>query len=182
MLDILFKRLHPSAKQPIKNHQSDAGFDFFCVRDETFYKDGPDTNLVYTKYLGIGDRHLFHTGIAIELPLGYCLYFIDRSGMGGKRIIHRTGGLIDETFRGELLVSLINLSREKQYIHEGDKIIQGILISVPQARFMEVQELSQTERGEKCFGSSDFLVPDDTFVKNALKNEEIFKNNFKSSI
>jgi dUTP pyrophosphatase len=61
-------------------------------------------------------------------------------------------GTIDEDYRGEIKVIMINLSKEKYIVQPGDRIAQGVINKVERAEFKEVRELSQTERGEGGFG------------------------------
>jgi dUTP pyrophosphatase len=73
--------------------------------------------------------------------------------MGAKHNIHRLAGVIDANYRGEWMVSLINLSKKPYTIFEGDKIIQAIIQRDEQLDFV-LGELDETSRGEQGFGSS----------------------------
>jgi len=160
-----FKLLHENAKPPTKVNQSegnlDAGWDFTCVRDKEFFTPTSFSRLYdqyQSKYIFVlqpKQQKLFRTGISIVIPYGWCLMFCDRSGMGGKKIIHHTAGLIDSPYTGELLVSLVNLSDKEVVFTEGDKIIQGVFIEVPHIEWEQMEDLPETNRGSNGFGSSD---------------------------
>lgn len=165
-LEIGFKLDHPNAKIPTKAHPSDAGWDFSVVADNMFFVPTNFSRL-YENYknknvfiLEPHKHHLFSTGIRVEIPPSWCLYFVDRSGLGAKKIVHRTAGLIDSGFSGVCMISLVNLSDNEVVICEGDKIIQGILLPVSEVEWIqkEEKELSLTDRGEGGFGSSDLIL------------------------
>lgn len=145
-LELLTKRLTPTAKLPTKSHESDAGLDFYADKDVIIH---PLCQM------------LINTGIAIKLPSGYCMVLFDRSGLSTKYGLHRLAGVIDENYTGEIRVCLCNVGTPKgDYatkvkINKGDKIIQGLLLPVPPVVIKEVDELPETDRGEKGFGSSD---------------------------
>jgi len=149
-----FKKLHPLAKCPQKNDELDMGYDFFVVPDEKWWKDtiNPEQGLKFV--LQPGGSHLFHLGIATAIEEGYGCLLWDRSGMGGKRLIHRLAGVIDGTYRGEWMVRLINHSNQPQTFHAGDRIIQGVLTEVINGTWYETGELPESKRGEGGFGSS----------------------------
>lgn len=130
---------HPDAVLPSKSTEFAAGFDLYTIESVLLLP---------------GESQLFRTGIQAAVPPGFCAVLFDRSGMGGKRNIHRLAGVIDEDYRGEWLVSLINLSDVDQEINSGDKIVQALILPVPVVRVVEVSELSDTARGEAGFGSS----------------------------
>jgi dUTP pyrophosphatase len=135
-----FKKFHPKAKAPSKSNPEDAGFDLFAIEE-----------------CGVGTSGILkvRTGIGIEIPSGYVGLIWDRSGLSIKHGIHRVGGVIDSTYRGEIVVGLISF--ESPYnINIGDKIAQILIQPVwnTPTEWIEVEELSETDRGEKGFGSS----------------------------
>lgn len=138
MLEVKVKKLVPQAKSPTKVHLTDAGFDLYNVT---------------TEVLGPGEQRTFHTGVAVAAPDGHYLQIHDRSSMG-KKGIKVMGGVIDESYRGEVLVMLNNISDDDVIIQAGDKIAQFVILPVPTAQIVEVEELEDSERGEKGFGSS----------------------------
>ena len=103
-----------------------------------------------------GGRVLIPTGISVEIPKGYEMVVRPRSGLALKNGISivNSPGTIDSDYRGEIGVVLINLSSEKFDIHQNDRIAQLALRPIMSIEWEEVEELSDTERGEKGYGSS----------------------------
>lgn len=101
-------------------------------------------------------RHLFPTGLYIELPEGYEAQIRPRSGLALKRgiTVLNTPGTIDADYRGEIGIILINLSNEPQTIEPGERICQMVIAHHEQPALVEVHELSGTERGAGGFGHS----------------------------
>ncbi len=100
------------------------------------------------------ERSLISTGLFIELPLGYEAQIRPRSGLAIKQGITclNSPGTIDSDYRGEIKVILINLSREPQVIHNGDRIAQMVVAAVTKTELVLVQQLNTTPRGEGGFG------------------------------
>ncbi len=119
---LLFKKLHPDAVLPAKAGPLEACYDMCCVKDDEFYVDDRG-NCRYN--LSVGQSHIFHTGLACDLPDGRALFLWDRSGMGAKRNLHRLAGVINCKSNTEILVSLVNLSSTPQVIYSGDVIAQA---------------------------------------------------------
>ncbi len=102
------------------------------------------------------ERKLIPTGLKMELPKGYEAQVRPRSGMSIKNGITLVNcvGTIDEDYRGELCVPVINLSTEEFTIQNGDRIAQMVISPVTKAEIEVVTELSNTSRGEGGFGST----------------------------
>ena len=102
------------------------------------------------------ERKLIPTGLYIELPVGFEAQIRPRSGLALKRCLTvlNTPGTIDADYRGEVGVILINLSGEPQTIEPGERICQMVIARHETPEIVEVQELSETERGEGGFGHS----------------------------
>lgn len=102
------------------------------------------------------ERKLIPTGLKMELPKGYEAQVRPRSGMSIKHGITLVNciGTIDEDYRGELCVPVINLSTEEFTIQNGDRIAQMVISPVTKAEIEVVTELSNTSRGEGGFGST----------------------------
>ena len=100
------------------------------------------------------DRALIPTGLYIEIPEGYEAQVRPRSGLAIKHgvTVLNSPGTIDADYRGEICVELINLSNKSYTIESGDRIAQLVFNKYEQADFIEVEELSKTERGEGGFG------------------------------
>lgn len=102
------------------------------------------------------ERRLIPTGLKIELPKGYEAQVRPRSGMSIKHGITLINciGTIDEDYRGELCVPVVNISNEEFTINNGDRIAQMVIASVVKADVEVVSEISDTVRGEGGFGST----------------------------
>lgn len=96
------------------------------------------------------------TGLAIELPEGTVGLIYARSGLATKRHLAPANkvGVIDADYRGELIVALHNHSNETQIIAVNERVAQLVIAPIYQADFNEVEELSETVRGEGGFGST----------------------------
>lgn len=99
-------------------------------------------------------RAMIPTGLHIELPGGYEAQIRPRSGLAIKKGLSllNTPGTIDSDYRGEIKIILINLSNETAQVHHGERIAQMIINEYEKATFVEVNELSDTERGDGGFG------------------------------
>lgn len=102
------------------------------------------------------ERKLIKTGLFVELPKGTEAQVRPRSGLALKKGISvlNSPGTIDADYRGEIGVILINLSNEAFEVNQGDRIAQLVFASYQQAQFIEVEQLSETQRGEGGFGST----------------------------
>lgn len=103
-----------------------------------------------------GGRYAVATGFAIAIPEGYEVQVRPRSGLALKHGISlpNTPGTIDADYRGELKIIMINLGDAPFPIARGDRIAQLVPAPVQMASFVEVEELSETVRGEGGFGST----------------------------
>lgn len=111
-------------------------------------------NLEEDVILGSLDRTLIPTGLFIELPEGYEAQIRPRSGLAIKKGLSliNTPGTIDADYRGELKVIMINLSKKAVTIEHGDRIAQMVINKIEQAELIEVENLSDTNRGAGGFG------------------------------
>ena len=104
-----------------------------------------------------GERALVATGVAVAIPSGYAGYLQPRSGLAiehGITIVN-TPGLVDSGYRGELHIILLNTDREHAFaIEHGMRIAQLVIVPVPPVELRVVDELPESERGERGFGSS----------------------------
>ena len=136
------KRISDKAVLPNYAHEGDAGLDLYAVKE---------------LILKPGERGLVHTGIQIELPKNTEAQIRPRSGLALKHGITtlNSPGTIDEGYRGEIGVILINHSDETFKVEEGMKIAQMVVKPIVKVEITEVEELSDdTERKENGFGSS----------------------------
>lgn len=108
--------------------------------------------------LGSLDRALIPTGLKIQLPHGYEAQIRARSGMAIKHGITLSNcvGTIDEDYRGEVCIGIINLSKDEYTINPGDRIAQMIIAQVKQLKIQEVESLTETTRATGGFGSTGY--------------------------
>lgn len=99
-------------------------------------------------------RVLIATGLSVELPDGYEAQIRPRSGLAFKKglSVLNSPGTIDSDYRGEIKVILINLSNETVVVNTGERIAQMVIAKYEKAKLEEVDELSDTDRGEGGFG------------------------------
>lgn len=139
------KRLPHGADLPLPAYQSDlaAGLDLLAAVDEPLM-------------LAPGKRALVPTGLAMALPAGFEGQVRPRSGLAAKNgvTVLNTPGTIDADYRGEVKVILINLGDEPFTIERGARIAQLVVAPVLQADLIEVETLSETQRGAGGFGST----------------------------
>ena len=135
-----FKKMHPDAVMPTKAHPTDAGFDLTAVSVEEDRK----RNIV-----------TYHTGIAVEIPDGYVGYVFPRSSVYKHQLsLANCVGVIDSSYRGEILFKFRIVQPHISRYSVGDKIGQIIIEPYPEIEFEEADELSESDRGEGGFGSS----------------------------
>ena len=117
---------------------------------------GADLRSTQDLVLKAGERALVPTGIKIAMPDGYVGLVHPRSGLAVKHgvTVLNAPGTIDAGYRGEIMVPLFNTSKEDFEIANGDRIAQLVFQKVEIARFVAVQELPESSRGETGFGSS----------------------------
>ncbi|RLP76964.1 dUTP diphosphatase [Mycetocola tolaasinivorans] len=112
--------------------------------------------------LAPGQRALVGTGVSIALPEGHAAFVVPRSGLAAKHgiTVVNSPGTIDAGYRGEIKVILLNTDSQASYsIAVGDRIAQIIIMPVAQARFIPVDVLPESERGETGFGSTGYGLP-----------------------
>ncbi len=102
------------------------------------------------------ERKLVSTGLFIELPVGYEAQIRPRSGLAFKHgiTVLNSPGTIDADYRGEIGVLLVNLSDSPFKIENGERIAQMVIAAHEQPQLIEVQELTETDRGAGGFGST----------------------------
>ena len=152
-IPILMKQVHPEAKPLSKKREDDMAWDVSCVADEEF----ENTDRLYDRPpwfdLHSFCSHTFSTGIEVAIPGRYGFLIRDRSGIGISDIIH-TAGVIEGTYRGEWKIHLINLGKESVRFEAGDRIVQAVIVPIFPAEPRMVDELPESDRGTKGFGSS----------------------------
>ena len=142
MIELPIRRLHPDAVMPERAYAGDAGLDLAaCERHE----------------LGPGERALVGIGLAVAIPEGYAGFVQPRSGLAARHglTVVNSPGLIDEGYRGEIRVVLLNTdAREPFVVEPGMRIAQLVVLPVPELDPVEVDELPESDRGVRGFGSS----------------------------
>ena len=98
-------------------------------------------------------RAVIGTGISIEIPKGYVSLVWDKSGIGSKGI-KTMAGVIDNSYRGEYKIVLVNLSSKDYKIKKGDKIAQLLIQPIVHAKIKETKVLTRSSRAKKGFGST----------------------------
>ena len=151
-------RIAPDVVMPTKAHDTDAGFDLYAYcPDATFYswESGCQLNVKGVK-VRPNETYKFHTGIKMAIPDGYWGGIYARSGLATKCGLRPANcvGVIDSSYRGEIIVAIHNDSNETQLVHNGDRIAQLVIQKVEPTVFEEVSELDETPRGESGFGGS----------------------------
>ena len=122
---------------------------------------GADLVAVETVELGPGERVTVGTGTAIALPDGFVAFVVPRSGLAAKHgiTIVNTPGTVDAGYRGEIRVILLNTDRSTPYtVTAGDRIAQLVVMPVTRARFIPVDRLPGSLRGEGGFGSTGYAT------------------------
>ncbi|MEO9893599.1 dUTP diphosphatase [Aurantibacter sp.] len=102
------------------------------------------------------ERTIIKTGLFIELPVGFEAQVRPRSGLAAKKgiTVLNAPGTVDADYRGEIGVILVNLSNEPFTIENGERVAQLVIAKHERAEWIEVEELSETVRGEGGFGST----------------------------
>ena len=140
-LDVKIKRIHADALLPLQATPGDAGMDLYSIE---------------TVVIPSGEARLIQTGLQIELPKGTEAQIRPRSGLALKHSVTvlNSPGTIDEGYRGEIGVILINHGKETFVVEKSMRIAQMVIQIVPSIQLTEVNELSQSVRGSSGFGSS----------------------------
>lgn len=149
------KKKNSNAMLPTRGSVGAAGFDLYSNEVSVDIPNGE------TKIIG--------TGLYMEIPDGYAGLIYARSGLASKRGLRPANcvGVIDSDYRGEIKVALHNDSKECQTIHKGDRIAQIVITPFLAIDFNEVDELSETDRGKRGFGSTDInAVANNTYRQN----------------
>ena len=142
MTELPFKRLDEGVTLPERAYAGDAGLDLAAAERVE---------------LGPGERALVGTGLAVAIPDGHAGFVQPRSGLAAKHgiTIVNAPGLVDAGYRGELKIVLLNTDRTESFVVEpGMRIAQLVVVPVATPTPVDVEELPESERGERGFGSS----------------------------
>ncbi len=142
-MEIRIKKLSENAILPTYGSAYAAGADLYAL---------PDTDVTIQP----GQTILIHTGIALELPIGYAGLIYARSGLASKKGLAPANkvGVIDCDYRGEVMVALHNHGTIPQTVSGSERIAQLVITPYITASFIEADELSDTARGAGGFGST----------------------------
>ncbi|WNM25708.1 dUTP diphosphatase [Demequina capsici] len=141
-VDVLLSTTSPDVPTPAYSHPGDAGADL-------------TTRIAVT--LAPGERATVPTGVRIALPDGYVAFVHPRSGLASRHgvTVVNAPGTVDAGYRGEIAVTLLNTDAGEPISFEvGDRIAQLVIQRVERARFVEVETLPGSHRGEGGFGST----------------------------
>lgn len=145
-MEVKIKRLHPQARLPSYIRPGDSAMDVYACLEEPIR-------------IPPGERRIIECGVAVELPDGYGMFIIPRSGLSVRHgvTVHNAPGLIDSNYRGEVRVIIHNEMRtfnESFEVFHGARIAQIAIMPIPHIEWEEVDELSESARGENGFGST----------------------------
>lgn len=140
---VKIKKLEENATIPTYGSEFAAGADLYACMGQAVTINPHETVLI-------------HTGIAMEIPVGYAGLVYARSGIASKRGLAPANkvGVIDSDYRGEIMVALHNHSEEAQTIESGERIAQLVIAPYITADFIVSDELDDTQRGAGGFGST----------------------------
>ena len=155
---IKIKKISPNAEIPAYAYSTDVGFDLRAITSEKLFP---------------GEQKEFKTGLIFEIPAGHVGLIRDRVGIVTKMGVHTCAGTFDPGFRGEVTIFLVNMSEETQFVEEGMRIAQMVILPVARPEIVEVKKVTDTERGGKSFGSTD--IKEIKKLKNSLKKKSIKK-------
>tara|TARA_Y100001973_G_scaffold96095_1_gene150400 strand:+ start:818 stop:1273 length:456 start_codon:yes stop_codon:yes gene_type:complete len=140
-------KTRPSAKEPVRAHRWDAGMDFF------FAPENEKPALIES-----GQSAVLQTGMKVEVPRGYMLQIMNKSGVASKRSLLAGACVVDHGYTGEIFINLHNVGQEVQIIEPGTKLAQGVFIQVHNFELELVKEDNIygtiTERGDGALGST----------------------------
>ncbi len=136
------KKLKADAKLPTHGHPGDAGLDFYAAETVVFAP---------------GAQERVHTGVAIEIPEDHVGLIWDKSRISFNLGLKIFGGVIDAGYRGEIIMCFLNTTDKEVKIEKDYKIAQMIIQKFEHCDILEVEELTETVRGEGREGSTGHM-------------------------
>ena len=145
MIEVKFKRLSDKAILPIRAHEGDAGVDLTATQLTTELNECGQISIVY------------HTDLAVEIPAGYVGLLFPRSSISNKSLAFTNSvGVIDSGYRGEIMAKLRATTDVVPAVYKvGERFAQLVIVPIAEYTITEATELSNTDRGEDGYGSSD---------------------------
>ena len=142
-MNLKVKKVRDNAILPTRGSEKAAGIDLYACIDEPVN-------------VAVGNTVIIPTGIACEFPKGYFGAVVPRSSVGIKRHLTLSNcvGVIDEDYRGEIMMAFTNIGNEAQVINSGERLAQMVLLPYVLFDIEETDTLTETERGEGGFGST----------------------------
>ncbi len=140
-------RIRENAKLPVRAHDTDAGMDFF-------YCPPGGVSMTVTPNTGT----LLETGVKIQVPSGFMLQVMNKSGIASKKFLVTGACVVDEGYTGEIFVNLHNIGQKPQTIVAGQKIAQGVFVKIECPTLLEIEEDNiyghETSRSDGALGST----------------------------
>ena len=142
-MDIKIKAMNEHFRIPTVGSKYSAGSDLYAAEP-------------FSIEIESGQSKLIHTGIAVEIPEGYFGAIFARSGLATKQGLAPANkvGVIDNHYRGGIMVRVHNHCNKTRTVNPGDRIAQLVIIPYVKAEFQLVNVLNDTDRGESGFGST----------------------------
>ncbi len=138
-MQLKVKKLNKDAKLPTHGHPGDAGIDLYCIEDVIFPP---------------GKQERVYTGIAVEIPEGHVGLIWDKSSISFNLGLKVMGGVMDSSYRGEIIMNLLNVSNKEVLMPKDHKVAQMLIQKFEHCDILEVAELTETVRGEGREGST----------------------------
>ena len=138
---------------PSRSHKYDAGLDFYIPNHNS-------EDLHFPIYLTSKESILIPSGVKMELPPGYSMIFLNKSGNASKLKLDVLAQVIDSGYSGEIHLNVINNGNQSVKLYNGMKILQGIIIRIELPKVVLIKESElyanrNTNRGTKGFGSTN---------------------------
>ena len=170
-MTIKYTKLSDKAIAPVKAHDTDAGFDLTCSRITSEINECGQVILVY------------HTDLAFEIPEGYFGALVHRSSVSNKSIqLCNCIGVIDAGYRGEVTAKFRSTTDVVPALYNpGERFAQLLILPVPDVQFEEAETLSETDRGEGGYGSTNETETSAPQATQSLPETEVETTNSEPS-
>lgn len=168
-MELKIKRLSDKAIMPIRAHKDDAGLDLTVTSIATEINESGQLILVY------------HTDLAMEIPEGCVGLLFPRSSIASKSLRQTNAvGVLDAGYRGEIICKYqVTTDAMPSIYKEGERFVQLVIVPIPKFDIVEVSELSDSDRGEGGFGSTNTTASN---VENTTKSNLSTNENTTNTI